>query len=175
MRQRIEAFSRERERESRAFGHNIFNNIISIENLFISWQEFLKGKRKRKDVSEFSLNFMDNIFKLHNELVNKEYRHGPYHAFKINDPKPRNIHKAKVRDRIVHHAIYRILYPYFDSKFIYDSYSCRIDKGTHRAINRFRDLARCLRSGAFIHRNGLAGCGNTRVLLNKPLLRQVRP
>ena len=85
---------------------------------------------------------MDNIFKLHDELANKEYQHGSYHAFKINDPKPRDIHKANVCDRIVHHAIYRILYPYFDSKFIYDSYSCRIDKGTHRAINRFRNMAR---------------------------------
>ncbi|MEK7559122.1 MAG: reverse transcriptase/maturase family protein [Patescibacteria group bacterium] len=67
---------------------------------------------------------------------------GPYYAFKINDPKPRDIHKASVADRIVHHAIYRVLYPYFDKKFVYDSYSCRVDKGTHGAINRFRELSR---------------------------------
>jgi len=85
---------------------------------------------------------MDNILKLQGELVDKKYRHGSYYAFKINDPKPRDIHKAKVKDRIVHHAIYRLLYPYFDKKFVYDSYSCRIDKGTHRAINRFRELSR---------------------------------
>jgi retron-type reverse transcriptase len=113
-----------------------------LENLLISWREFLGGKRKRKDVLEFSVRFMDNILKLHQELVSKEYRHGTYYAFKINDPKPRDIHKANVRDRIVHHAIYRLLYPYFDKKFVYDSYSCRINKGTHRAINRFRALAR---------------------------------
>lgn len=85
---------------------------------------------------------MDNILKIHDELVSKKYRHGSYHAFKINDPKPRDIHKANVRDRIVHHAIYKVLCPYFDSKFIYDSYSCRNDKGTHKAINRFKDFAR---------------------------------
>ena len=84
---------------------------------------------------------MDNILELHNDLINKTYKHGSYHAFKINDPKPRDIHKATVRDRIVHHAIYRILYPLFDKKFIFDSYSCRNDKGTHKALNRFRDLA----------------------------------
>jgi retron-type reverse transcriptase len=136
----MEAFSRER--ESRRTYHIKYDDIISLENLLISWQEFLKGKRKRKDVSEFSLKFMDNILKLHHELAKKEYLHGAYYAFKINDPKPRDIHKAEVRDRIVHHAIYRMLYPYFDSKFIYDSYSCRIDKGTHRAVNRFRGLTR---------------------------------
>jgi len=84
---------------------------------------------------------MDNILKLHAELAEKIYRHGPYYAFKINDPKPRDIHKAKVRDRILHHAVYRILYPYFDKKFINDSYSCRNDKGTHKAIDCFRSYA----------------------------------
>jgi RNA-directed DNA polymerase len=126
----------------RGFGlrHN-FNDIISVENLLISWREFLKGKKRRKDVAEFSLNFMDNILVLHTELADKSYRHGEYKSFKISDPKVRDIHKASVRDRLVHHAIYRILYPYFDNKFIFDSYSCRIDKGTHRAMNRFKTFA----------------------------------
>ncbi len=83
---------------------------------------------------------MDNILVLHAELADRSYRHGGYQSFKINDPKVRDIHKASVRDRLVHHAIYRILYPYFDNKFIFDSYSCRINKGTHRAINRFKDF-----------------------------------
>lgn len=93
-------------------------------------------------MAQFSLRFMDNILELRSDLINKTYKHGSYHAFKINDPKPRDIHKATIRDRIVHHSIYRILYPYFDKKFIFDSYSCRNDKGTHKALNRFRDLAR---------------------------------
>ena len=85
---------------------------------------------------------MDNVFELHKDLVNGKYKHSLYHAFKITDPKARDIHKASVRDRLLHHAIYRILYPYFDKKFIFDSYSCRIGKGTHKAINRFQLLAR---------------------------------
>ena len=85
---------------------------------------------------------MDNIIDLHQKLERKTYKHGLYHAFKINDPKPRDIHKASVRDRVVHHAIYRIFYPYFEKKFIFDSYSCQKNKGTHKAINRFRNLSR---------------------------------
>lgn len=79
---------------------------------------------------------------LHQDLANHTYTHQKYKAFKICDPKPRDIHKACVRDRLIHHSIYRILYPYFDQKFIYDSYSCRKMKGTHRAINRFREYGR---------------------------------
>lgn len=85
---------------------------------------------------------MDNILFLHNDLKNKTYAHGAYEAFNISDPKPRNIHKASVRDRLLHHAIYRILYPYFDKRFIHDSYSCRLNKGTHRAMERFKRFAR---------------------------------
>lgn len=134
------AISRERER---GFGLcHIYNNIISFDNLLASWQEFLCGKRKRKDVAVFSLSLMDNLLALYDELVNKTYQHGGYIAFKINDPKPRDIHKASVKDRLLHHAIYRILYPYFDRKFVFDSYSCRIGKGTHRAMKRFLDFGR---------------------------------
>ena len=115
-----------------------YDSIISIENLLVSWREFLPGKRKRTDVQEFEKELFANIHELHTDLKNKTYVHNTYQAFKINDPKPRDIHKAKVRDRLVHHAIYRILYPYFEKQFIYDSYSCRIGKGTHRALDRFR-------------------------------------
>jgi RNA-directed DNA polymerase len=121
---------------------NFFNQITSIENLLLAWREFRNGKRKKKDVQEFELHLMDNIISLRDDLKLKTYIHGGYHAFNISDPKPRNIHKASVRDRLLHHAIYRVLYPYFDLKFIHDSYSCRNYKGTHRAIERLKFFAR---------------------------------
>jgi len=118
-----------------------YENIISTENLLEAWREFIKGKNKRADVHEFGRYLMQNILELHNELVASTYRHGGYHHFKISDPKPRDIHKASVRDRLVHHALHRKLYPFFDRMFIADSYSCREGKGTHKAMNRFRAFA----------------------------------
>lgn len=115
-----------------------YEDIIKIENILEAWQEFLCGKRNKPDIQKFSLRLMDNVFDLHYDLVNHTYKHGGYQQFKINDPKPRTIHKAAVRDRLTHHAIYRILYPFFDRVFIADSFSCRLGKGTHKAINRFR-------------------------------------
>ncbi len=89
----------------------------------------------------FERYLMQNVLKLHSELATNIYQHGGYEHFKISDPKPRDIHKASVRDRLVHHALYRKLYPFFDRTFIADSYSCRNGKGTHKAMNRFRDFA----------------------------------
>jgi RNA-directed DNA polymerase len=119
-----------------------YDNIISLDNLLLAWKDFLKGKQKKKDVQEFELHLMGNILALHRDLVAKTYRHSRYEAFNISDPKPRNIHKARVKDRVAHRAIYRILYPFFDRLFIADSYSCRNDKGIHKALDRFRIFAR---------------------------------
>ena len=117
---------------------HMYDSIISFTNLYRAWREFQNGKRYKKDVALFSRNLDVNIYNLHLDLKSKTYIHSKYEAFKINDPKPRDIHKASVRDRLLHHAIYRVLYPYFDKRFIYDSYSCRLEKGTHKAMDRFR-------------------------------------
>lgn len=116
------------------------NDIIKLENLLLAWKEFIIGKKSKKDVQIFSRYLMDNIVSLNQDLSSRAYQHGGYESFFVNDPKRRHIHKASVRDRLLHHAIYRILYPFFDKIFIGDSYSCRLDKGVHKALNRFRRM-----------------------------------
>ncbi|PIZ00550.1 hypothetical protein COY62_02000, partial [bacterium (Candidatus Howlettbacteria) CG_4_10_14_0_8_um_filter_40_9] len=64
-----------------------------------------------------------------------------YTTFYITDPKLRTINKAQVCDRVLHHGIFRVLEPIFEKKFIFDSYSSRKEKGTHKAISRFRYFA----------------------------------
>jgi retron-type reverse transcriptase len=122
-------------------GHR-FKDIVDADNLLEAWREFLRGKGNKPDVQEFSLCLMNNILSLHRHLINHEYKHGGYRCFKIKDPKARTIHKASVRDRLLHHAVYRLLYPFFDRIFISDSFSCRKNKGTHKSLNRFRSFAR---------------------------------
>ncbi len=119
-----------------------YEDIISFENLCYAWREFLPGKRAKPDVEEFSVHFIDNVVSLTDEFTNMSYRHGGYKSFFIHDPKRRHIHKASVRDRLLHHAVYRQLYPYFDKRFIYDSYSCRLGKGVYKALDRFKVFSR---------------------------------
>lgn len=115
---------------------NIFEEIVSIENLFDSWREFLSGKRGRRDVQEFAIHLEDHLFELRRDLVGGTWRHGEYMRFTVCDPKARIIHKASVRDRIFHHAIVRVIERSFDRSFIYDSWSCRRGKGTYHAVHR---------------------------------------
>lgn len=66
--------------------------------------------------------------------MNDGYEHGKYQPFTICDPKQRRIHKATVRDRLVHQAVVSAIEPLFEKRFIYDSYSCRVGKGTHAGV-----------------------------------------
>ncbi len=113
---------------------NIFEKIISPENLFLAWDNFKNGKQKKNDVQEFEWELEQNIFQLHRELRRRTYRHHNYSSFYISDPKQRHIHKAEVRDRILHHAIFTVVNPIFEETFIANSFSCRIGKGTHKGI-----------------------------------------
>src|SRR3989338_2419324 len=85
---------------------------------------------------------MSNLLLLYECLTNMTYEHAPYEAFVISDPKTRSIHKASVGDRVLHRALYRTLYPFFDRMFIADSFSCRIGKGAHKALKRFEYFSR---------------------------------
>ncbi len=120
----------------------MYDKLISLDNLFLSWEEFKKGKIKKLDVLAFERCLEDNIFTLHNNLKSFNYRHDPYETFHIFDPKPRTISKASVKDRLVHHLVFRELDNIFDGGFIYHSYASRNDKGTHLAVN---NLFCCLR------------------------------
>lgn len=114
---------------------NIFNNIISLENLFSAWDKFKSGKQKKPDVQKFEWMLEKNIFQLHRDLKFGKYKHGAYSSFYIHDPKQRHIHKADVRDRILHHAVFAAINPIFEPTFIANSFSCRINKGTHKGID----------------------------------------
>lgn len=118
---------------------HLYTSITSVDNLFASWAEFRAAKRSKRDVTAFERHVEDNLFDLRADLTGWTYQHGPYEPFTITDPKPRSIHKASVRDRIVHYAIYRILYPIFNSRFIDDSYSCRFDTSHQRVTDRQSD------------------------------------
>ncbi|MFA6047871.1 MAG: reverse transcriptase domain-containing protein [Parcubacteria group bacterium] len=120
----------------------MYDKLVSLENLFVSWKEFRKGKQNKTDVQFFERFLEDNIFAIHEELKNQSYRHDKYKTFYIQDPKPRIISKATAKDRFVHHVVSRELYDVFDSSFIFHSYSSREERGTHLAV---KNLSKCLR------------------------------
>lgn len=116
----------------------IYDSVTSLEGLFLAWNEFRKGKERKLDVQNFFLDLEANIISLFRRIKNGIYKHSSYISFVICDPKLRNIHKAEVIDRVLHHSIVKHIEPLFEKSFIFDSYSSRDDKGTHRAVKRLK-------------------------------------
>ncbi|MBE7458652.1 MAG: RNA-directed DNA polymerase [Planctomycetia bacterium] len=82
------------------------------------------------------------MLRLQHELRTRIYRPGRYRAFYVSEPKRRLISAAPYRDRVVHHALIRVIGPLFERNFVTDSYANRIGKGTHRAADRCQEFAR---------------------------------
>lgn len=111
---------------------NIYNDMISMENLYEAYRRARKRKSKQKGVIEFEKNLEINLLQLHHELVTKTYRTGVYTHFTVRDPKVRKISALKFRDRVIHHLIMIPLEKIIVSTFTADTYSCIKGRGTHK-------------------------------------------
>lgn len=121
---------------------NLFDELTSFGNLDRAAHAAAKGKRFQSNVSEFLFDRERRLCRLQDELRSRSYLPGAYRTFEIFEPKRRMISAAPFRDRVVHHALCRVLERVFESTFIFDSYACRVGKGTHAALDRFQRFAR---------------------------------
>ena len=107
-----------------------------LVDLFKAYFSARKNKRNTFSALEFELNYEKELFKLYDELKNGNYEISKCTVFIVFDPVQREIIASSFRDRIIHHLIFNYINPIFEKSFIYDSYSCRKNKGTHFGINR---------------------------------------
>jgi retron-type reverse transcriptase len=116
--------------------------LTDWENLWLAYHNAARGKRGRQTTAAFELLLADNLLALQAELEAHTYRPGEYCSFYIHEPKRRLISAAPFRDRVVHHALCHLTTPYFESRFIPESFANRIGKGTHRALDCCQRYAR---------------------------------
>jgi len=119
----------------------IYLKLITKENILKGYNEFLVGKKSKKDVIAYSKSYRENLNALQKALRNKTYTPGSYSQFYVRDPKTRIIHKAEVVDRIVHHVVSGVLEEIFEPVFIFHSYACRKKKGTHKGVFALQKMA----------------------------------
>lgn len=122
---------------------NLYDLIISPENLELADRRARKGKGGQRGVKEHDENREENLIRLHAALRDQTYRTSPYHIFTIREPKEREIYRLPYYpDRIVHHAVMNILEPIFMGMFTADTYSCIKGKGIHGAFRKVRSALR---------------------------------
>lgn len=116
--------------------------LFSFSNLLKAYYQCRRRKRKTTNAAKFELNFENELLKLEQELHGHTYKPGRSICFVVAEPKPREVFAADFRDRIIHHLIVNHLESIWEQKFIHHSYSCRKNKGAHRAI---KDLKKFLK------------------------------
>jgi RNA-directed DNA polymerase len=122
---------------------NLYEEIISMENLALADKKARKGKMNQYGVKVHIQNAERNLEALHLQLKNKTFKTSDYSIFKVYEPKEREVHRLPYfPDRIVHHAIMNKLETIFVSSFTKDTYSCIKGRGIHAG---FRAIKECLK------------------------------
>lgn len=121
---------------------HLYPKIWDFENLYLAYRKARRGKRGKSPAADFEQVQEDELLALQDELRTHAYVPGAYHSFYIHEPKRRLISAAPFRDRVIHHALCRVIEPIWERRFIYDSYANRVYKGNHRALDRCQQFAR---------------------------------
>ena len=108
------------------------------EALYECFMMARRGKTKTVDECNFETFWRENLEQLKRDILERRWKPGRSKAFVTHTPVDREIFAAWFRDRIVHHLLYAVTAPWWERRFIYDSYSCRRNKGTDFGIRRMQ-------------------------------------
>ncbi|MFA5514279.1 MAG: reverse transcriptase/maturase family protein [Sphaerochaetaceae bacterium] len=125
----------------------MFAQICDLEQLVGSYYLARRGKRDKPRICEFDFFLESNLVKLRYLLNSGNYIPSPYAHFTIYDPKTRQVAAPAFRDRVLQHSLVSTIEPFFEKRFIFDSYACRKGKGTHfgaKRVRKFLMAARCI-------------------------------
>lgn len=117
---------------------NIYDNLCTLDNLKIAYQNAKKGKAKSYGVIAFERNLEDNLNTLLNGLTTLQFKTSKYSNFTLNEyGKDRLISRLPFYpDRIVHHLLMLVLEPIWCNIFIRDTYACIKGRGIHDGLKR---------------------------------------
>jgi len=120
---------------------NLMAGIADRDNLLLAFWKAQKGKRAQRETIRFRENLEAELARLRSALLEGPLGLGPYRSFTVHDPKERVICAGPFADRVLHHAVMNVCHASFEAYQVYDSYACRVGKGTHKAVERTREFA----------------------------------
>ena len=127
----------------------LYERAFSAEALHQAYLDARRNKRGSRSCFEFERYLGTNLARLEQELADGSYRPQPYFTFWVHEPKPRLIHAPAFRDRVVQHAIYRVVGPAIERGFIAQSFACRKGLGTHAAADYAQAALRAAPRGSY--------------------------
>ena len=106
-------------------------HIIGFDALYESMLKCRKGVMWKDSVAYFTLNALEEVLKLEDELKAATYEPKPAFHFTVKAPKEREIVSVAFRDRVYQRSLNdNAIYPQMSSGFIRHNCACQKDKGT---------------------------------------------
>lgn len=112
------------------------------QRLWKAYTEAAKHKRGTRDYAAFESNLHAQMLLLFYDIMHGSFKPGSGIAFVVEEPVLREVFAGPFRDRIIHHVLFDITAPWWEKRFIYDSYSCRKGKGTLMGVKRLAHYIR---------------------------------
>ena len=112
----------------------LYPRICDRRNFSIAAHRAALGKRSRGEVVNFLQSVDGRLNQIIRQLGDGTFSFGEYRSFTIRDPKQRMIHAPTFRDRVVHHAMIRVVGPIFELGAMEHSFACRKGRGPAQAL-----------------------------------------
>lgn len=112
---------------------SLLERVASFENLEQAYRECCRRKRRSLGFRKTVFNLGERLVRISYVLKENRYRWGPYREFYVCDPKRRKIMAAPFLDRVVHHAIHRVIEPILDIHISDNVFACRSGRGNKNA------------------------------------------
>lgn len=111
--------------------------MILYKDYLKATKECVRGKKHKKDVSQFYRHSFISNERLKREVDNDKYKISKYVEFKIYEPKERDILAPRFRDRVFWRTLMnKGVREDLTKSYIHDNVACQIGKGTTKAIER---------------------------------------
>lgn len=121
------------------YGH-LYEKVCELDNLWVAYHNAKRGKSSFRHVREFAPVADQQIPRLHEQLLAREYKTSNYKVFQlIEREKLRTIHALPFYpDRIVHHAIAQVCAPIWERSLIRNTFAALPGRGIHDAVRRIK-------------------------------------
>ncbi|MGM9850503.1 MAG: RNA-directed DNA polymerase [Bacilli bacterium] len=120
--------------------NNIYNKITDINVILNMYNIIYKNIRNKNKLYEFDKLLSINLINIKEKLITNTYIPGEYNIFLIHEPKVRIIMSQNIEDKIINHLVAKyLLIDIFDKTLINENCATRINKGTHYALNLFKN------------------------------------
>jgi hypothetical protein len=122
---------------------NLYSRITSFSNIVAAYRLARRGRRSLPAVRQFDKNIIGNLRCIQQSLLDKSFTTSQYESREVYEPKQRTIYILRFNpDRIVHHALMRVIAPIWEKLFINDSYACIVGRGIHAGSRRTMEFVR---------------------------------